>query len=188
MIDTFAAGERLEILGYQGACIPEYDGWTPARRRLGRVPVHLVGDAAGHVKVTTIGGLVNGLWGAEGAVEHLAGRRRLRSSYRSLRGELGLHLLIRRVLHTFSTEDYRELLAMLDDVSRATLGRIERDRALALVIRLLLRRPRFASLALKGLFRSVQEPAFRSRSRDRRPPERRGIDAAYAAKAARDPG
>ena len=58
-------------LGYQGAKIPVYDRWTPVERRVGAGRVFLVGDAAGQVKVSTVGGIVTGFRGAIGVSESI---------------------------------------------------------------------------------------------------------------------
>ena len=87
-IDRFACRQDLEVLGYQGARIPEYRRWISPRRRFGGGHVYLVGDAAGQVKVTTVGGVVNGLWGAQGVAERILGDGR--HTLLRLRQELGL--------------------------------------------------------------------------------------------------
>ena len=43
---------------FQGARIPVYKKWVPVRRQVGNGSVYVVGDAAGQVKVTTVGGIV----------------------------------------------------------------------------------------------------------------------------------
>ena len=151
-LDAFARKHDLEVLGYQGARIPEYDGWRRNRRRVGRTGVYLVGDAAGHVKVTTIGGIVNGVWGARGVAQHVAGEcAAARRTLRALRRELNLHLWIRRALHHFDEDDYRALILMLDGAVRRTLGRFHRDQTPALMARLLARRPALLLLGIRGL-------------------------------------
>src|SRR5579871_179313 len=69
-LERFMAKRGLEPIAYQAARIPVYERWMPARR-VGSGDVHLVGDAAAHVKVTTIGGIVTGLKGAAGVVEQI---------------------------------------------------------------------------------------------------------------------
>jgi flavin-dependent dehydrogenase len=151
-LDCFAAHQGYAIRGYQGALIPEYQRWIRVRRRLGGGYVSLVGDAAGHVKVSTVGGIVNGVWGADGVVDHVLGNKgRGRMTLLALRAELRLHGLIRSALNRFSLQDYTDLLRMLDQRSRRTLGEINRDDALRLMARLITRRPRFALLGLRAL-------------------------------------
>jgi flavin-dependent dehydrogenase len=111
--------------------------------------VYLVGDAAGQVKVTTVGGVVNGLWGAQGAAEAILaeGHRTLPS----LRLELGLHRLIRTVLNQFDEDDYRVLLEELDTTARGSLARYSRDETSRLLWHLLRRRPRFLVHGFRAL-------------------------------------
>jgi flavin-dependent dehydrogenase len=65
-LERFLERHHLDPFEYQAARIPVYSKWIPVRRRLAGGDVYLVGDAAGHVKVTTVGGIVTGLRGAWG--------------------------------------------------------------------------------------------------------------------------
>ena len=155
LIDQFAAHQNLAVLGYQGAKIPEYAGWTTLHRRMGRGDVYLAGDAAGHVKVTTVGGVVNGLWGARAVADTItSGRSECTAS--SLRLELGMHRLIRAVLNRFGEADYRALLENVGRASQGSLARYSRDEAIRLMWELSRRRPRLLLLAARAMlgFRS----------------------------------
>jgi flavin-dependent dehydrogenase len=68
-LERFLDREGLEPLEFQAARIPRYTEWIDPCRRLGVADIYLVGDAAAHVKVTTVGGLVTGFRGALGVVE-----------------------------------------------------------------------------------------------------------------------
>ena len=152
----FVNARGYEVDGYQAARIPEYSGWTPVHRTVAGTDVYLAGDAAGHVKVTTIGGIVNGAWGARAVAEAVLGNRRAsRRALRLLRRELGVHLVIRRALHDFSERHYGALLDLLDAETKRTLGELHRDQAVRLVWSLLRRNPRIALLGLKGLARGT---------------------------------
>ena len=67
ILRRFVDREGFKPLAYQGARIAMYQPGLRAAIRVGSAPVLLVGDAAGHVKVTTVGGTVSGLLGAEAA-------------------------------------------------------------------------------------------------------------------------
>ncbi len=150
LIDRFTAHQRLHVLGYQGARIPEYAGWTPLHRRMGGGNVYLAGDAAGHVKVTTVGGVVDGLWGAQAVANTItSGRRGCAAS--SLRIELEMHRLIRVVLNRFGDEDYQALFENLGRSSQGSLARYSRDQAIWLMWDLIRRRPRLAWLAARAM-------------------------------------
>jgi flavin-dependent dehydrogenase len=63
VLENFLEKKHFEPLSFQGARIPVYMGWVPVDRNVGGGKVYLVGDAAGQVKVTTVGGIVTGVRG-----------------------------------------------------------------------------------------------------------------------------
>lgn len=148
-LDRFLEAKGLEPLGYQAARIPLYERWVPVHKRLPSGAVYLVGDAAGHVKSSTVGGLVTGFRGADAVVDAILGRGR--SALRSLRLELELHILLRRILQRFGENDYRRLLNLLAPAEKGVLASFSRDETPGLLWRLGLREPRFILVALRGL-------------------------------------
>ena len=70
-LEGFLERHGLEALEFQGGRIPLYVKWIPVHRKMGRGDVYLMGDAAGQVKVTTVGGIVTGFRGAQGVVDAL---------------------------------------------------------------------------------------------------------------------
>jgi digeranylgeranylglycerophospholipid reductase len=149
-LESFLDRHNFEPLEYQGARIPVYTGWVPVHRRLGQAEIYLVGDAAAQVKVSTVGGIVTGLRGAQAvakAILHSDGAGELRS----LRRELNLHLLVRRSLHHFKQEDYCRLLDLLNPGAHESLSRFHRDDALRVLWRLCQNQPRLLWLGLRGL-------------------------------------
>lgn len=149
-LTRFLDKRGFEPLEFQGARIPVYDRWVPVRRRIGEGDVYLVGDAAGQVKVTTVGGVVTGFRGARGVAEAILSGGRS-SKLRALRGELGLHWLIRRALHRFQQADYSRLVDLLDGGTRKSLAEVTRDEAARLLWNVVRRQPRLALLGLRGL-------------------------------------
>jgi flavin-dependent dehydrogenase len=147
--DRFLEKKGLEPLEWQGARIPVYRNWVPVQRRVGNSEVYLVGDAAAQVKVSTVGGIVTGLRGAKGVADAIL--RKGRGELRALRRELSTHWLIRRALHHFQQEDYCNLVDMLNDSTRASLGEINRDESTRLLWNVVRKQPRLALLGLRGL-------------------------------------
>src|SRR5256885_12732126 len=90
----FLEKKQMEPLEWQGARIPVYRRWVPVKRRVGNGEVYLVGDAAGQVKVTTVGGIVTGFRGALGVAQSILQNGRSRE-LRTLRRALDTHWLIR---------------------------------------------------------------------------------------------
>jgi len=149
-LERFLEKRGFAPLSFQGARIPVYTGWIPVERRVGTGRVYLVGDAAGQVKVTTVGGIVTGFRGARGVAEAILSGGHSRE-LRALRRELDLHLLIRKTLHHFQQTDYSRLVDLLNASTRRSLSVYTRDEAARVLWHVCLRQPRLLLLGLRGL-------------------------------------
>lgn len=149
-LEAFLVKRKLEPLAFQGARIPVYKRWVPVEKRFGDARVFLVGDAAAHVKVSTVGGIVTGLRGAAGVAETILNPRS-RGELRRLRRELDMHLLIRRALHDFQQDDYSRLVDSLNPSAKRSLSQFSRDEALKVLWRVCLSQPRLILMGLRGL-------------------------------------
>jgi flavin-dependent dehydrogenase len=160
LLEQFLEKRKLDPIEFQGARIPVYTGWVPVKRQVGAGSVYLVGDAAGQVKVTTVGGIVTGFRGALGVAEAIlcGGSSR---ELRTLRRELDLHLFLRRSLHEFQQSDYSHLVDLLNAPTIRSLGEYSRDEAWRILWRVCLRQPRLLMLGLRGLLtrgRTIRRP------------------------------
>jgi digeranylgeranylglycerophospholipid reductase len=162
-LERFLEKRKLEPIEFQGARIPIYTRWIPVRRKVGAGSVYLVGDAAGQVKVTTVGGTVTGFRGALGVVQAILNGGASRE-LRSLRRELDLHLWVRRSLHDFQQADYSRLVDMLGESTRQPLVDYTRDEAWRILWRVCLRQPRLLLLGLRGMLsrRPLRRPRLES--------------------------
>jgi flavin-dependent dehydrogenase len=149
-LERFMEKRGFTALGFQGARIPVYDRWTPVERRVGAGRVFLVGDAAGQVKVSTVGGIVTGFRGALGVSEAILNGGESRE-LRSLRRELDWHLLIRRTIHQFKQADYSRLVDLMNASTRRSLSHYTRDEAARVLWHITLSQPRLLLLGLRGL-------------------------------------
>jgi len=150
LLEQFLEKRKLDPIEFQGARIPVYSRWVPVKRQVGAGSVYLVGDAAGQVKVTTVGGIVTGFRGALGVAEAILNGGSSRE-LRTLRRELDLHLLLRRSLHDFQQSDYSRLVDLLNAPAIRSLGEYSRDEAWRILWRICLRQPRLILLGLRGL-------------------------------------
>jgi flavin-dependent dehydrogenase len=148
-LEKFLEKRKLDPIGFQAARIPVYKRWVPVHRRVGHGSVYLVGDAAGQVKVTTVGGIVTGFRGALGVAQQIL--HGVSSELRTLRRELDLHLLLRRSLHDFQQADYSQLVDLLNDPAKQSLAEYSRDEAWKILWRVCLSQPRLVLLGLRGL-------------------------------------
>jgi flavin-dependent dehydrogenase len=149
-LERFMEKRGFTPLGFQGARIPVYDRWTPVERRVGAGRVFLVGDAAGQVKVTTVGGIVTGFRGALGVSEAILNGGESRE-LRSLRRELDLHLLIRKTIHQFKQADYSRLVDLMNASTTRSLSQYTRDEAARVLWHITMSQPRLLLLGLRGL-------------------------------------
>ena len=150
-LESFIAAQGFQPVGFQGAMIPLH---RPGRRiewRLGPSRVLLVGDAASHVKVTTVGGLVSGIWGAEAATKALLAGTSYRGELRSLHRELYLHDLIRWGMDRFTDGRYDALVRVMTPALVRLLGRRNRDSMAGAMHRLFLAQPGLTRIALGAL-------------------------------------
>jgi flavin-dependent dehydrogenase len=154
-LDRFMEEKHFRPLGYQAARIPAYTRWTPVERRIGRGRVFLVGDAAGQVKVSTVGGIVTGFRGAIGVSQAIL-RNGSSPELRSLRRELNVHLLIRRSLHRFRQDDYSRLVDSIGGTLLQSLGRVSRDEAARVLWHVCRSRPQLLLTGLRGLLTRTQ--------------------------------
>ena len=69
----------------------------------------------------------------------------------SLRRELDLHLMARRMLHRFEEDDYRRLITLAGGRANGTLRRITRDEAGRILLRLLVTCPQLVPVALRAV-------------------------------------
>jgi flavin-dependent dehydrogenase len=150
VLERFLARHRLEPIEFQAARIPIYQRWVRHHRRVGHGDVYLVGDAAGQVKPTTVGGIVTGFRGARAVAESILEGRTSRQ-LRALRRELDRHLLIRRVMHGFTEGDYTRLFEFLNGSTRRLLGGRTRDEVSSMLWRLCVCQPRFLLLGSRTL-------------------------------------
>ncbi len=156
-LDRFLRRFPVEPIRYQAARVALYH---PSLRPHGRAggggaPVMLVGDAAGQVKVSTVGGTVTGLRGAQAAAGALAQGVSYWRALAPLVGELNLHYRIHQALARFDADGYRRLVQSLTPRAVAFLSRQCRDEMAGRLWQLLLAQPRFVLLAAAGLLRGA---------------------------------
>jgi len=79
---------------------------------------------------------------------------------RALRRELATHWLIRRALHSFRQEEYRQLVDILNVSTRESLAEISRDEATRLLWNVIRRQPGLVLLGLRGLLLGKRDREF----------------------------
>ena len=141
MTRRFGDGYAERIIAMQGAPIPLYDPF--ARTSKGRVI--LAGDAAGHNKATTGGGIIPSIISGEIAALKALGHIRTALVLEAKLGtELSAHNAVRSILNRYSDAHYETLIRCASHPTiRAVLSSESREFPIKMLMRLALIRPRF---------------------------------------------
>ena len=159
-LEQFLENKGLVPIEIQSAMTPLYTRWVPVHRKIGQGDVYLVGDAAGHVKTTTVGGVVTGFRGALNVVDCIL-KNRNKLNYNGLRRELDFHNFIRKNLHCFTQDDYVKLLDMLTPLAKRSLASFNRDESVKLLFHLFWSQPKLLLIGLQTILRN-KLPLFES--------------------------
>ncbi len=141
LLMRFLKRHHLTPLAFQGARVAMHHPRLRPWGRVGETPVYLVGDAAGQVKVTTVGGSVTGFWGARAAVQAIIEGRPYAHTLHPLKRELDLHWWVRWALDRLDNRGYDALIRALTPRVREFLGRRTRDEMSGALWRVLLTTP-----------------------------------------------
>ncbi|MFH1682834.1 MAG: NAD(P)/FAD-dependent oxidoreductase [Candidatus Woesearchaeota archaeon] len=127
--------KQSQILEKQGGIIPLFD----PQARTHHQNIFLLGDAAGQVKATTLGGIIPGFQEARNLVNSLVKKERYKPRLKSLK----LHLSLRKMLNRFSDPDYNRLIKILSTKkSQQIIQQHSRENPKAMLANLLFNEPK----------------------------------------------
>jgi flavin-dependent dehydrogenase len=152
-LDQFLAEKNYHPLAYQSGKAALYSPGNKIESRVGDLKILLVGDAAGQVKVTTVGGTVTGLSAGQAAARAILDEVPYRKTRLGVTRELDLHYFIRKLLEKMEQKDYERLVELISPDVQSFLSRYDRDAMRSQFWKLLLIQPRFIPLGLKLLLR-----------------------------------
>ena len=152
-LHRFLEDHRLEAIEYQAAQVAEHRLGSRPWGRIGGSDLLLVGDAAGQVKMTTVGGVVAGLRGARAAAQAILQGMAYGEELRALKRELDLHWLIRGALNRLADADYDRLLELLNTGAQDILETYSRDEMARSLGGLLLAQPQWLLLGARAFLR-----------------------------------
>ena len=113
LLDDFLMDQDLQAISYQSGLAALHSPESEIESLVEDVQVFFVGDAAGQVKVSTVGGTVTGLFGGKAAAEAILTGSSYREKLRRTQWELDLHYFIRTLLDKMSGADYQNLVRSL---------------------------------------------------------------------------
>ena len=136
---------EYKILEYQSGILPCY-----VRKKVHQNNLFIVGDAAGHIKETTYGGIVPGLRAAKILTKSIIECKNYEKELKKLKKELWIHHKIREFLDKFSEKDYDLLvkLAKRPKVKRL-FEKVDRDNIIKIISKLFFIEPRFLYFFLR---------------------------------------
>src|SRR3989344_512298 len=138
--DKFMKQHHFTAVEMQAGTIPVYHPQQVLRKE----NCYLLGDAAGFVKATTLGGLVPGLKQAEILVDCINNNKDYQRKVKPLAKQLKLHLAMRRIFDKFSDRDWDRLVSYVAQPKiQAVFEKYTRDNPVPLVTNALMKEPRF---------------------------------------------
>jgi len=163
VLDRFMEKYGFKAQAYQaGQAALHFPGFKPWGK-VGDLLVLLIGDAAGQVKVSTVGGNVTGFMGANAAVKTIILNSNYRRELRSLKRELDLHWFIRYMLERLENPGYDYLVKCITPSVRRFLGSRNRDQMVGGFWQLPFREPRMLILGAQILFKLLRQLLPRSK-------------------------
>ena len=147
ILRRFLEREGFKAIAYQGARIALYHPRLKPSTEIGNARVLLVGDAAGHVKVTTVGGTVSGILGAAAAVRAIVHATAYETELRALTNELALHWGMRVALDRLDNRAYDHLITSVNPRVQKFLSEHNRDEMAGVVWQLPFLQPSLIALA-----------------------------------------
>jgi flavin-dependent dehydrogenase len=127
LLDSFLEEHGFEAISYQSGQASLHARRLQNDVQVGGLPVCLVGDAAGQVKVSTVGGTVTGLNGAKAIAERILSGSSYSPVSIALERELNLHLFIRSLLQRMTARDYAALVKAINPAVKTLLSEHDRD-------------------------------------------------------------
>lgn len=138
--DKFIAKHDFDVMDIQAGTIPIHH----PEQKVQKGKCYLLGDAAGHVKATTLGGIIPGLRSAGILVDCINNNKNYEKELSKLNKELWLHLQARRIFDKFRDKDWDKLLHLVNQNRiQKVLNKYSRDDPLPLFFNLILKEPRF---------------------------------------------
>ena len=130
--------EEKDVIEYQGGLIPIYNPFVKTKKDT----IYIVGDAAGQVKATTGGGVIQGLMCSKALCDSIVNHKNYGVEWRKLVGkELYIHLKARKIMDKFKDKDWNKLIKIINSGGKEILESEERDNISKLMFKLILKNP-----------------------------------------------
>ena len=153
-LEDFMEKYNFKPLNFQSGQASLHSQSLEVETKIGDLQVLFVGDAAGQVKITTVGGTVTGLMGGKAAAAAIYKRSSYRKELSDVMRELDLHLFIRKLLGNMANDDYQKLIRYISPPVQNLLSAHDRDEMRSHFWKLPFLQPGFIPLGLKLLLKT----------------------------------
>ncbi len=142
--DRFMKEKGFKATAIQAGTIPVY---SPLQE-LSRENCYVLGDAAGFVKATTLGGLIPGLMQTRILVDCLTSGKNYSNEIAPLRRRLRMHLRMHTMFERFKDKDWDRLVGYMNQPRiQKVLAQHTRENPFPILVKSLVQEPRFAYFA-----------------------------------------
>ncbi|MBI4918745.1 NAD(P)/FAD-dependent oxidoreductase [archaeon] len=149
VFNRFLKKFECKVLSQDGALIPLHNPFVKTYKKNGSMQIYLVGDAAGMVKATTGGSIIQSFVSSQLVANSIINNKKF-SWRRKLGFELFAHLMTRKFLDKFKEKDWDEFISMLNTPSiKEVLETETRDNIKYLLPKILFKKPSLIKYALK---------------------------------------
>ncbi len=153
-LESFMEDKGFRALGMQSGQVGMHHPHLKPYGEVGGVKVLLVGDAAGQVKVSTVGGIVTGFRGAKAVSQAIGEEKPYAETLKSLKRELDIHWWIRNLLDRLDNQGYDHLFGNISPQVARFLGKHDRDNVQGRFWKLPFIQPRFIPFGLNLLLKT----------------------------------
>ena len=151
--NNFIKKNNFQVQEITSGIIPFYH----PQQQLQKDNCYLLGDAAGFVKATTLGGIIPGMKQAEILADCLNNHKNYSQQIKPLTRKLKIHLRLRTIFNKFSNQDWDKLLKLVNQPKVQSIFRTHtRDNPFPLVTKALLKEPRFLYFAKYLLYSKLR--------------------------------
>ena len=141
----FGEDYKKRVVSQQSGLIPLYNPRIETQKQ----NMFLVGDAATQVKSTSLGGIIPGLMASKALAKSIIKYESYERNWKTALGkELGMSLMMRKILDGFSDKDYNILVKLCNNKKiKKMLGDYERDFPSRFLLKMIVAEPRLIYFA-----------------------------------------
>ena len=155
LLEQFCIKQNIKPLNFQSGQAALHTPNIRNEAYVGNLKIMRVGDAAGQVKNSTVGGSITGFFGAKAAAQAILDGIPYKKSLRTGKRELDIHFFIRQLLSKMDQVDYYRMIEYLNPAILSFLSTNDRDSMRHKFWQLPFLQPRFVPLGIKLLLKWI---------------------------------